>query len=111
VRPILGAQLSQTVVDFWKVPRSDRQLLQRHLIASTRRSEGARGSRGESETLSIMVTKRPSANQVLRSGLQLEEAGQITKSMTTRTKLDFAFTPLRLSDSLPDERRTAFASA
>ena len=77
----------------------DRQLLvERHLISKPHASaEGARGvAIGENETVSIMVNEEDHLRiQVLRSGLQLEEAWeQINKiDDILENKLDFAFHP------------------
>jgi protein arginine kinase len=96
---ILHAQLSpQTLyVDLESAPEVDRQLLvERHLISKQHAaSEGARGvAVGESETLSIMVNEEDHLRiQVLRSGLQLEEAWDQINGIDDRleSKLDFAF--------------------
>src|SRR5579863_9635259 len=65
-------------VDLESAPEIDRQLLvERHLISKPHAgAEGARGvAVGENETLSIMVNEEDHLRlQVLRSGLQLEEA-------------------------------------
>jgi protein arginine kinase len=98
---ILGAQLSpQTLyVDLESAPEVDRQLLvERHLISKQHAaSEGARGvAVGENETLSIMVNEEDHLRiQVLRSGLQLEEAWDQINSVDDmlESKLDFAFHP------------------
>src|SRR3982751_3075385 len=77
---ILNAALSpQTLyVDLEDAPEVDRQLLvERHLISKPHASaEGARGvAIGQNETVSIMVNEEDHLRlQVLRSGLQLEEA-------------------------------------
>jgi protein arginine kinase len=96
---ILGAQIApQTLyVDLEKAPETDRQLLvERHLISKPHaNSEGSRGvAIGENETISIMVNEEDHLRiQVLRSGLQLEEAWeQISKiDDSLERKLDFAF--------------------
>ena len=98
---ILDAQLApQTLyVDLDSAPEIDRQLLvERHLISKQHATaEGARGvAIGENETLSIMVNEEDHLRiQVLRSGLQLEEAWeQINKiDDELEVKLDFAFHP------------------
>src|SRR3954465_8418696 len=77
---ILGANLApQTLyVDLESAPDIDRQLLvERHLIS--KQHGGGEGSRGvaiaQDETISIMVNEEDHLRiQVLRSGLQLEEA-------------------------------------
>src|SRR5205814_9714941 len=65
-------------VDLEGAPDVDRQLLvERHLISKPHASaEGARGvAIGENETISIMINEEDHLRiQVLRSGLQLEEA-------------------------------------
>jgi len=86
-------------VDLEAAPEIDRQLLvERHLISKPHKeAEGARGvAIGENETLSVMVNEEDHLRiQVLRSGLQLEEAWeQINKvDDTLEAKLDFAFHP------------------
>src|SRR5439155_6736635 len=77
---ILASQISPQMlyVDLESAPDIDRQLLvERHLISKQHASiEGARGvAIGESESISIMVNEEDHLRiQVLRSGLQLEEA-------------------------------------
>src|SRR5690349_17135457 len=96
---ILGAQLApQTLyVDLDQAPQTDRDLLvERHLISKQHASaEGARGvAVADNETLSIMVNEEDHLRiQVLRSGLQLEEAWeQITKvDDKLEASLDYAF--------------------
>ena len=96
---ILGAQLAPNTlyVDLDSAPDVDRQLLvERHLISKQHAAaEGARGvAIGESETLSIMVNEEDHLRmQVLRSGLQLEEAWEQINAVDDRleSKLDFAF--------------------
>ena len=65
-------------VDLEAAPEVDRNLLvERHLISKPHAAaEGARGvAIGENETISIMVNEEDHLRiQVLRSGLQLEEA-------------------------------------
>jgi protein arginine kinase len=98
---ILAAQLSPETlyVDLESAPEVDRQLLvERHLISKQHAaSEGARGvAIGESETLSIMVNEEDHLRiQVLRSGLQLEEAWEQINAIDDKLegKLDFAFHP------------------
>ncbi|HEY7089749.1 MAG TPA: protein arginine kinase [Tepidisphaeraceae bacterium] len=98
---ILAAQLSpQTLyVDLDSAPEVDRQLLvERHLISKQHAaSEGARGvAVGDGETLSIMVNEEDHLRiQVLRSGLQLDEAWEQINAVDDQleSKLDFAFHP------------------
>lgn len=98
---ILGANLSaQTLyVDLQDAPEIDRQLLvERHLISKQHAAgEGARGvAVGDSETLSIMVNEEDHLRlQVLRSGLQLEEAWEQINEIDNKLEstLDFAFHP------------------
>ncbi len=98
---VLNAHLAPQVlyVDLEQAPDIDRQLLvERHLISKPHATaEGARGvAVGENETLSIMVNEEDHLRiQVLRSGLQLEEAWeQITKiDDALEAKLDYAFHP------------------
>ena len=98
---ILGANISpQTLyVDLDAAPDIDRQLLvERHLISKPHAAaEGARGvAIGESETISIMINEEDHLRiQVLRSGLQLEEAwDQINKlDDALEAKLDYCFHP------------------
>jgi protein arginine kinase len=109
-RQALEAKVRQTIletgvapqmlyVDLEQAPEVDRQLLvERHLISKPHAvAEGARGvAVGESETVSIMVNEEDHLRlQVLRSGLQLEEAwDQINKiDDALEQKLDFAFHP------------------
>jgi protein arginine kinase len=96
---ILAANLSpQTLyVDLESAPDIDRQLLvERHLISKQHASgEGARGvAVGENESISIMVNEEDHLRiQVLRSGLQLEEAWEQINAIddVLEGKLDFAF--------------------
>src|SRR2546421_6351035 len=96
---ILGSNISpQTLyVDLDQAPEMDRQLLvERHLISKPHAaSEGARGvAVGENETLSIMINEEDHLRiQVLRSGLQLDEAWDQINAVddTLESKLDFAF--------------------
>src|SRR5919107_133592 len=98
---ILAAQIApQTLyVDLDAAPDVDRQLLvERHLISRPHAAaEGARGvAVGDSENVSIMVNEEDHLRlQVLRSGLQLEEAWeQINKiDDALESKLDWAFHP------------------
>jgi protein arginine kinase len=98
---ILGAELSLKTlyVDLETAPEIDRQLLvERHLISRPHKeAEGARGvAIGENETLAIMVNEEDHLRiQVLRSGLQLEEAWQQINAVDDQleSKLDFAFHP------------------
>jgi protein arginine kinase len=96
---ILNARISpQTLyVDLENAPDVDRQLLvERHLISKQHASsEGSRGvAIGENETISIMINEEDHLRmQVLRSGLQLEEAWEQINAIDDRLeeKLDFAF--------------------
>src|SRR3954464_9014599 len=96
---ILGSSLGpQTFyVDLETAPQVDRDLLvERHLISKPHAtSEGARGvAIGEDETVSIMVNEEDHLRiQVLRSGLQLEEAWEQVNQIDDKleSKLDFAF--------------------
>jgi protein arginine kinase len=98
---ILAAQISPETlyVDLETAPEVDRQLLvERHLISKQHAAaEGARGvAIGENETLSIMVNEEDHLRiQVLRSGLQLEEAWEQINAIDDKleSKLDFAFHP------------------
>src|SRR5688572_12988835 len=98
---ILGAQISPQAfyVDLEQAPDIDRQLMvERHLISKPHASaEGARGvAIAEDETVSIMVNEEDHLRiQVLRSGLQLEEACDQVNANDDKveTKLDFAFHP------------------
>ena len=98
---LLSAQLSaQTLyVDLEKAPEIDRQLLvERHLISKQHAAaEGARGvAIGENETLSIMINEEDHLRiQVLRSGLQLDEAWTQINAVddTLESQLDFAYHP------------------
>jgi protein arginine kinase len=98
---ILASQIStQTLyVDLDSAPEIDRTLLvERHLISKPHAAaEGARGvAIGEDETVSIMVNEEDHLRiQVLRSGLQLEEAWEQINQIDDRleTKLDWAFHP------------------
>ena len=98
---VLGAAISPKTlyVDLEKAPENDRLLLvERHLISKPHaQAEGARGvAVSGDETVSIMVNEEDHLRiQVLRSGLQLEEAWeQISKvDDSLESKLDFAFHP------------------
>ncbi|MGA3066181.1 MAG: protein arginine kinase [Tepidisphaeraceae bacterium] len=98
---ILSAQLSLKTlyVDLEAAPEIDRQLLvERHLISRPHKdAEGARGvAVGENETLAIMVNEEDHLRiQVLRSGLQLEEAWEQINAVDDQLEavLDFAFHP------------------
>ncbi len=86
-------------VDLADAPEIDRQLLvERHLISKPHAN--AEGSRGVAisgdESVSIMVNEEDHLRlQVLRSGLQLEEAWEQINSIddTLESTLDFAFHP------------------
>lgn len=86
-------------VDLAEAPELDRQLLvERHLISKPHATaEGSRGvAVGDDESVSIMVNEEDHLRiQVLRSGLQLEEAwDQINKiDDHLESTLDFAFHP------------------
>jgi protein arginine kinase len=98
---ILGAQLAPKMlyVDLEGAPEVDRELLvERHLISKQHAAaEGARGvAVGENETVSIMVNEEDHLRiQVLRSGLQLEEAWEEISAIDDKleSKLDFSFHP------------------
>jgi protein arginine kinase len=98
---LLGSQVApQTLyVDLDKAPEVDRQLLvERHLISKQHAAaEGARGvAVGENETIAIMINEEDHLRiQVLRSGLQLDEAWEQINAIddTLESKLDFAFHP------------------
>lgn len=86
-------------VDLQEAPEIDRQLLvERHLISKPHaQAEGARGvAMSESESISIMVNEEDHLRlQVLRSGLQLEEAWEEINEIDNKleSSLDFAFHP------------------
>jgi protein arginine kinase len=86
-------------VDLEAAPEIDRQLLvERHLISRPHKdATGARGvAVGENETLAIMVNEEDHLRiQVLRSGLQLEEAWEQINAVDDQLEatLDFAFHP------------------
>src|SRR5687768_18295296 len=98
---ILGAQVAPKTLylDLDAASDLDRQfLVERHLISRPHAAaEGARGvAIGENETLSIMVNEEDHLRlQVLRSGLQLEEAWDQINTIddSLEAKLDFAFHP------------------
>src|SRR5437763_270480 len=98
---LLHAQLSPQTryVDLEHAPEIDRQVLvERHLNSKQHAAaEGARGvAVGENETLSIMINEEDHLRiQVLRSGLQLDEAWDQINAIddTLESKLDFAFHP------------------
>jgi len=98
---ILAAQIAPKMlyVDLEGAPEIDRELLvERHLISKQHAAaEGARGvAVGENETVSIMVNEEDHLRiQVLRSGLQLEEAWEQISGIddTLESKLDFSFHP------------------
>jgi protein arginine kinase len=98
---ILGAQLAPKMlyVDLEGAPEVDRELLvERHLISKQHAAaEGARGvAVGENETVSIMVNEEDHLRiQVIRSGLQLEEAWEEISAIDDKleSKLDFSFHP------------------
>src|SRR5688572_15351724 len=98
---ILGAGLSSNMlyVDMESAPQIDRDLLvERHLISRPHAAaEGARGvAVSKDEDNAIMVNEEDHLRiQVLRSGLQLEEAWeQISKiDDALESKLDWAFHP------------------
>ncbi|MGC4030268.1 MAG: protein arginine kinase [Tepidisphaeraceae bacterium] len=86
-------------VDLADAPEIDRQLLvERHLISKPHAiAEGARGvAVGEEESVSVMVNEEDHLRiQVLKSGLQLEEAWEQINAIddTLEAQLDFAFHP------------------
>ena len=96
---ILDAELSPETlyVDLDKASERDRELLvERHLISKQHASaEGARGvAIGQDENLSIMVNEEDHLRlQVLRSGLQLDEAWDQINSVddTLEDELEFSF--------------------
>ena len=98
---ILGANMAPQVlyVDLDAAPEVDRNLLvERHLISKPHAvAEGARGvAIAENETISIMVNEEDHLRiQVLRSGLQLEEAWEQINKVDDQleSKLDWAFHP------------------
>src|SRR6266542_4105993 len=98
---ILNSQVSPETlyVDLEQAPEIDRQLLvERHLISKPHATaEGARGvAVGENENVAIMVNEEDHLRiQVLRSGLQLEEAWEQINSIDDKleSRLDFSFHP------------------
>jgi protein arginine kinase len=96
---ILGSQIASKMlyVDLDAAPDIDRQLLvERHLISKNHAAvEGARGvAIGENENVAIMVNEEDHLRiQVLRSGLQLEDAWEQINAIDDKleSKLDFAF--------------------
>jgi protein arginine kinase len=98
---ILAAQIAPEMVyvDMEQAPEVDRMLLvERHLISKPHMAaEGARGvAIGQDETVSIMVNEEDHLRiQVLRSGLQLEEAWEQINAIddNLESKLDFSFHP------------------
>jgi protein arginine kinase len=98
---VLGAGISPSMlyVDMETAPQIDRDLLvERHLISKNHAAaEGARGvAVSKDEDVSIMVNEEDHLRiQVLRSGLQLEEAWeQISKiDDSLESKLDYSFHP------------------
>jgi protein arginine kinase len=86
-------------VDLESAPDLDRQLLmERHLISKQHKdSEGARGVVvDETESLAIMINEEDHLRlQVMRSGLQLEEAWQQINEIDDKLEstLDFSFHP------------------
>jgi protein arginine kinase len=98
---ILEAAIAPQVlyVDLEAAPEIDRQLLvERHLISKPHATaEGARGvAVAENETVSIMVNEEDHLRiQVLRSGLQLEEAWEQINKIDDglESRLDFSFHP------------------
>src|SRR5580658_6646245 len=98
---ILDANLAAKVlyVDLDQAPEVDRQLLvERHLISKPHAAaEGARGvAVADNETLAIMVNEEDHLRiQVLRSGLQLEEAWEQINKVDDKleSSLDWAFHP------------------
>lgn len=98
---ILGAQIATQMlyVDLEAAPEIDRTLLvERHLISKPHAAaEGARGvAIAEDETVSIMVNEEDHLRiQVLRSGLQLEEAWEQINAIDDKieAKVDWAFHP------------------
>jgi protein arginine kinase len=98
---VLGAGISaQTLyVDLADATETDRQLLvERHLISKHHAAaDGARGlAVGEDETVAIMVNEEDHLRlQVLRSGLQFEEAWEQINEIDNKLEstLDFAFHP------------------
>jgi protein arginine kinase len=98
---ILTAEVAPRLlyVDLEQAPELDRALLvERHLISKQHKeADGARGvAIGENETVSIMINEEDHLRlQVLRSGLQLEEAWEQINEIDDKLEasLDFAFHP------------------
>jgi len=98
---ILGSQVSAQVlyIDLEQAPQMDRDLLvERHLISKPHAmADGARGvAVTEDETAAIMVNEEDHLRiQVLRSGLQLDEAWEQINEIDDKleARLDFAFHP------------------
>jgi protein arginine kinase len=98
---VLGSALAPKMlyVDLEEAPEIDRLLLvERHLISKPHAvAEGARGvAISEDETISIMANEEDHLRiQVLRSGLQLDEAWEQINEIDNRleSRLDFAFHP------------------
>jgi protein arginine kinase len=95
----VGVAPQMFYIDLENAPEIDRQLLvERHLISKPHATaEGARGvAVAEDETTAIMVNEEDHLRiQVLRSGLQLEEAWEQINEIDDKleSKLDFAFHP------------------
>jgi protein arginine kinase len=96
---ILESGVASLWVSLRDATEMDRQLLvERHLISKPHATaDGARGvGIGDGETVSIMVNEEDHLRlQVLRSGLQLEEAWEQINKIDDRLeeRLDFAFHP------------------
>lgn len=98
---ILAAELAPKVlyVDLADAPELDRQLLvERHLISKPLAvAEGARGvALSADESMAIMVNEEDHLRmQVMRSGLQLDEAWEQINAIdnSLESRLDFAFHP------------------
>src|SRR5436190_5023441 len=96
---ILAANIAPKTlyVDLDQAPQMDRDLLvERHLISKPHAAaEGARGvAIGENETICIMINEEDHLRiQVLRSGLQLEEAWEQINQIddVLESKLDYCF--------------------
>jgi protein arginine kinase len=98
---ILGSNIAPQLlyVDLEQAPELDRTLLvERHLISKPHATaEGARGvAISSDETVSIMINEEDHLRiQVLRSGLQLDEAWEQINAIddAVEAKLDYAFHP------------------
>ncbi len=98
---VLGSGIAERMlyVDLEQAPQVDRDLLvERHLISKPHASaEGARGvAVSDTENVSIMVNEDDHLrSQVLRSGLQLDEAWEQISRIDdlVESKLDIAFSP------------------